>query len=67
MTENKKEIDIIRKKKNGKDIRVLKSTDINALLDFSRFYYLKQGWCVIEQPHLVGIFIKKYKMVLRSK
>ena len=45
----KKEIKIIKKFLNNKPLHILKSKDKQAIEDFMRFYYLKQGWKIFEQ------------------
>ncbi|MCK9428726.1 MAG: hypothetical protein M0R17_01780 [Candidatus Omnitrophica bacterium] len=62
------EIKIKRKIKNGKAIRILECKDFQHLLTYMRSYYGKRGgWIVQENPHIVGLFKKRYRTILREK
>jgi hypothetical protein len=62
------EIKIKRKIKNGKAIRILECKDKQHLFLYVRSYYIKSGiWIVQENPHIVGLFKKRYRTILREK
>jgi hypothetical protein len=61
-------ISIVRKIKNGKQIRILECENLDTLLLFVRSHYDKQGkWICQENAHLKGIIRKRYRMVLKHK
>jgi hypothetical protein len=45
----KKEIKIIKKILKNRPLHILISKDKEAIEDFMRFYYLKQGWKIFKQ------------------
>jgi hypothetical protein len=62
------EIDIKRKVKFGKDVRILKGSDLTSIQSFVRKHYEKQGgWVVTKPPEMTGLFKKYYKMELMKK
>jgi hypothetical protein len=68
-----KRIDVIemrikKKHKHGKDIRILECKHITTILDFWRSHYAKQRtWTIIQQPKLIGLFRKRYRMVIMGR
>ena len=59
-------IRIKKKIRHGKETHILISNDQIALVDYYRSNYLKQGWILQENVHLVRtVFGKRYKAVLR--
>jgi len=57
----KKEIKITRKTKKGKVFRILSGKNLEAIQDFMRYYYLKQGWKIIDFKKTI---FKNYKFTL---
>ena len=59
------QINIKKKTKFGRPTHILQSNDLLAIQSFARQHYVKrEGWTIIKQPELTGLFRKHYRMEL---
>jgi hypothetical protein len=62
------ELNILRKIKYGKEIRIIESGDLPAVLSLIWNHYEKQGrWMVTKKPEISGVYRKYFRIELMKR